>query len=99
MHARMSKIGKRVKRVYEPVQELTTTRWYKSDPNASNGFTWTRLAHSLSIGKIRVCAINRIGRGPWSNEVFELTTPVMVIFHLPISTQPQKKTAVSLMAE
>jgi len=71
----LEKIGKRTKRTFGAEEHFFTTRWYKPNPIAHNGFTWTFRRAETTFARVYVRAVNVVGQGSASNVVQEVTMP------------------------
>lgn len=71
----LEQIGKRTKRTYGKEERFLTTRWFRKEPVAHRGFTWTFRRAETTVARIYVRAINIVGEGTPSNVVPEVTQP------------------------
>jgi WD40 repeat protein/tetratricopeptide (TPR) repeat protein len=71
-------IGKKVKRLYTPIPQISCSRWNIPQPMAHNGFVVRGLASATEYAHIKVAAVNGVGQSPWTHDIdLCLTLPPM----------------------
>ena len=62
-------IGKKVKRIYTPMEVINSARWNVPQPMAHNGFIVRGLASATEYAHIKVAAVNGVGPSPWTMDI------------------------------